>query len=304
MKRLIVVLSAITALSLSTAPKASALDLSGFADGLLGSLSEQGYISKGLAENLSFYTSLGEALLQFIDTKSLNALTSILPSILDKYGANNCKDYEGECSDLAGDDSVIGEAGQVDWGKVSESVSSAVDAAVSESDAGVSSEGKGAISSGVTDKRFRPRITTLKTNTEIAAWTQLQDAQLKVILSEDGQKFTQEGRDAVAKIVEESGKTTADIAKLDNTQDIIKKGEINKTLGIAMQQRQIEEQLQTRIATYEGNQTATQQLSIQQKQDWMKEVERSQAQQSADAEGKAFSAFIGSAYTDSEQSPQ
>jgi hypothetical protein len=307
-KQIAITLSVIAILNLSAPPKAFALDLGGLAGGIIGSLSDLGYISEGLAKNLSFYTKLGESLLKFIDTKSLSALTSILPDILGKFGSSGnlaqCSENGGgDCSE---DQDLVGEGGVIDWEKVATAVDEGVKAATAAADkSGIEANNSGQISSGVTDIRFRPRITAQINATQTATWAQLQDAQFQALTGKEGQQFIKEERESIAKLVQEHAKNTGEIAKLDNTQDILKKGSINDTLSVALQQRSLEEQLQTRMATYEGNNTKTKQLSIQQKQEWRDEVERAYEQQSADIQGQTYADFISSAYTDPGQtSPQ
>jgi hypothetical protein len=293
-KKVAVTLSAIAILNLSAPAKASAFDLGGFIGGFAGSFSE--FISPELAQSLNFYTQLGQTLLKFIDTKSLESLASILPSILGQFGgAGGLAECSGDGADCSG---LIGEAGEIDWGKEADAVESAVVETIAASDqAGAQATDSGQISAGVTDPRFRPRVTTQVNNTKIATWTQLQDSQFKARFGEEGQKLDKQGQEADSKVVEESAKTTTEIAGLDNTQDILKKSSVQDTLSMALQQRSLEEQRRSRNALYEGNQTTTHQLSIEQKQDWRDEVERARARESANIEGKAFASFIDSGNT-------
>ena len=263
-------------------------------------------ISDTLNQSLSVYNQFGKALIQLINTKSLSSLSSILPGILSSLGGDSCGgDFETYCpSGGSGGNSggnsggVVGAAGDIDWQAASDSIDTAVKTATAAADGKFNpNNDDGPISSGITDKRFRPRVTTIASATKVASWAKLQDAQLKIVLGAEGQQFTQDERADDAKIVQEASKNTAEIQKLDNTQDVMKKSQVSTTLGLAMQQRSMEQLRQIKKSTWEGNQTQTQQLSLQQKQDWEKEVERSQARKSAYTQGQAFADFIDSAYS-------
>jgi hypothetical protein len=304
MKKTTVTLSLL--LLLSTPLKASAvpgfLDSGGIFDsisssfgggGALGSFFESIGITPDLLSELDFYSGIGKIALQAIRSKSLDSIFSALPGILGKLDTDGdlleCDDSTINC------DGLFGEAGSLDWENASKKIEEAISAATKDSDSSTTGDG-GAISPGITDLRFRPRITRQLDNTKVATWTQVQNAQYQAITGVDGQKATKEGRDAVTKVVEASVKTTEEIQKLDNTQDIIKKNALNSTYSISLQQRQILEQEQSKFAQYDGNQTANEQLSIQQKGAWEEEVRQSQSLLSANAEGDAFSDFVTSAY--------
>jgi hypothetical protein len=293
-------------LLLSTPLKAPAatgsFDSGGFFDGIssdlgggggIGGFFESIGITPDLLSKLDFYSEIGKIALKAIQSKSISSIFSALPSILGKFDANSdlleCDDSTINC------DGLFGEAGSLDWDNASKKIEEAVSAGTKDSDGSTAGDG-GAISPGITDPRFRPRITRQLDNTKIATWTQVQNAQYQAITGVDGQKATKEGRDAVGKVVEASVKTTEEIQKLDNTQDIIKKNALNSTYSISLQQRQILEQEQSKFAQYDGNQTANEQLSIQQKAAWEDEVRQSQSLLSANAEGDAFSDFVTSAY--------
>lgn len=282
-----ITITAIATLSLSSAPKAEAFSFGN----LLGGLA-QDVFGVDIAQDISLYTNLGKALLGVINGKSLDSLLAVLPGILNKI------DIDGlaECSDPAIDcDSLLGKAGSVDWENVSDAVEKAVTASISQSDADFSN---GSISAGYTDERFRPRITTQIKNSKIAAWAQLQDSQHKAFFGSEGQDYMKQASETDNKILEQSINGTMDVQELDNTQDIVKKGEVNKTLGLALQQSGNETQRQTQKAILEGNQTETQQLTLEQEKQWKEEIIQAQSQQSVYLEGEAFAEFIGSAYSD------
>jgi hypothetical protein len=290
MKKVAVTISII--LLLSTPLKAGAFSFGSFFSGLGADAASQLGISPDLIAKLDLYSQLGQLALKSIQSKSLDSLFSSLPGILAKLGDNGL----AECSDSTIDcQGLLGDAGAVDWENAYKTITGSVYTATQDADDS-NAGGGSAISSGITDPRFRPRITRQLDNTKIATWTQVQNAQYQAITGADGQKATKEGRDAVTKVVEASAKTTAEIQKLDNTQDIIKKNALNSTYSISLQQRQILEQEQSKFAQYDGNQTANEQLSIQQKAAWEDEVRQSQSLLSASAEGDAFSDFITSAY--------
>lgn len=294
-KRAGLIFLTVASLNLLPVQKASAFDIGGVASGIIGQLGGLGLIDEALANNLTFYTQIGQTLLNVINTKSLDSLVNILPSILGRFTSQDCGGFTGECLSGGGESDLLGKAGAIDWGGLAQSIVETVNSETSDSDSSAPKDGP--ISSGVTDKRFRPRITTIADNKKTAAWSQLQEAEFEAIFSKEGQEFIDAGRKDVSKMVENSADTTKKIQKLDNTQDILKANSVNDTLSIVLQQRGIEEQLQTRLGVYEGNQTNNKHLSIAQREAWMKEVEESQAHQSAHAEGRAFAEFIGSAYT-------
>jgi hypothetical protein len=282
MKKTAITLSIL--LLLSSPIKASAFDLGG--DGI-GTFDFGAILSK-----LDFYSQIGKMALNVIQNKSLDSLLNALPGLLGKLDVNGL----AECSDPSIDcQGLLGDAGGVDWEKAYETIKDSVYASTKDADA-LGTGNASAISPGITDVRFRPRITTQLDNTKIATWTKVQNAQYQAITGVEGQKATKEGRDAVSKVVEESIKTAGEIQKLDNTQDIEKKKGLLDTYSISLQQRQILEQEQSKFAQYDGNQTANEQLSIQQKAAWEDEVRQSQSLLSASAEGDAFSDFITSAY--------
>jgi hypothetical protein len=300
-----ITLSAIAILNLSSPPKAAAFDIAGLAGTAIGIFGDLGFIGEGLAQNLSFYTQLGQSLLQFIDTKSLDTLVNILPQVLGKFGGlGGLSGIEGglaECSENGGGDcgELIGEGGSLDWGKIATIVEEGIEAAnAAADDDSADAENSGEISSGAKDRRYRPLVTAQVRATKNTTWTQIQDEQFNALTGKDGQKFIKEERDAIIKTVKKGIENTTAIAKMDNTQDVLKASAVNDTLSLTLQQRGLEEQLQTRIATYEGNNTKNKQLSIQQEQAWREEIERSYDQQNADTQGQAYSDFISSAYTD------
>jgi hypothetical protein len=245
-----------------------------------------------ILSKLDFYSQIGKMALGAIQGKSLDSLLSSLPGILGKLDVNGL----AECSDPSIDcEGLLGAAGSVDWEKAYETIKDSVYASTKDADA-ASPGNSSAISPGLTDTRFRPRITTQLDNTKIATWTKVQNAQYQAITGKDGQKAMKDGRDAVQKVLEDSIKTTTEIQSLDNTQDIIKKNALNSTYSIALQQKQIREQEEAKLAQYDGNQTASEQLSVQQKIAWEDEIQKSQNLLSASVEGDAFSDFITSAY--------
>jgi hypothetical protein len=290
MKKTVIALS--TAMLLAAPLKASAFDIGGILGGSGGDLLQGSGLSQDLISKIDIYTQIGKTLLSVVRNKSLDSLFSALPGILGKLGADGAL---MECSDPSIDcEGLIGDAGTVDWESASKTIQDSVYASAKDADG---LKGKSAISSGLTDVRFRPRITTQLDNTKIATWTQVQNAQYQAVTGKSGQKAIKESRKATAKIVEDSIDTATDIGKLDNTQDILKTGEYNRVRAIALQKMQLSEQEQIKLAQYDGNQTANEQLSIQQKVAWEEEVGKSQALLSANAEGDAFSDFITSAYT-------
>jgi hypothetical protein len=279
-------------------------DILGGAGSFLGGLDETTLtalgLSKDFVEKFDVYSKVGQIVLGAVKTKSVSSLFSALPGILKGFGngtLEECSDPDVDCGGLLGD------AGTADWENIYKKIEDSVNETTSASDdvtddAIASGGGIGPINSGLTDKRYRPRITTQQEHTKIATWTKVQDAQFQAMTGKDGQKLIKDQQTAVEKVVEESFKVTGDIAKLDNTQDILKKREVNSSLGLQLQGEQISEAQALRLATYDGNQTANEQLSLQQKEQWEKEVQTSQAHASASAEGDAFSDFITSGYTD------
>jgi hypothetical protein len=303
-----ITLSAIAILNLSSPPKAAAFDFAGLAGTAIGIFGDLGFIGEGLAQNLSFYTQLGQSLLQFIDTKSLDTLVNILPQVLGKFGGlgglGGLGGIEGglaECSENGGGDcgELIGEGGTLDWGKIATIVEEGIEAAnAAEDSASAEAANSGQISSGAKDKRYRPLVTAQVRATKNTAWTQIQDEEFNVFTGKDGQKFIKEERDAIMKTVKKGIENTTAIAKMDNTQDVLKASAVNDTLSLTLQQRSLEEQLQTRIAIYKVNNTENKKLAIELERAWREEIQRSYDQQSADTQGQAYSDFISSAYTD------
>lgn len=301
-KQIAVTLSAIVILNLSTPPKAAAFDLSSLGDiagGIIGQLGDLGLISEGLAANFGFYTQLGQTLLKFIDTQSLDALVSILPDLLGQFGGlDGLAGGLAECGEGGADcASLIGVAGGVDWQQIDEIVREGVNAANEAADQ-TGRVRPGEIKPGAIDRRYRPLVTAQIRATKDATWSQLQEAEFEALSSKDGQKFVQEERQTIAKIIKDDIENVKKISKTDNTQDILKLQATTHTRGLALQQRSLENQYQIRRSIDEGNNTENRQLAIARERLWREEIERSYDQQGADSQGQAWSDFVNSISVD------
>jgi hypothetical protein len=190
----------------------------------------------------------------------------------------------------------------MDWEKIGEIVKDGVKAANDAADQAGSTL-SGEIKPGEIDRRYRPLVTAQIRATKDATWSQLQDAQFEALSSEDGQKFVQEERQTVAKIIKDDIENVKKISKTDNTQDILKLQSTSHTRGLALQQRSLENEYQIRKSIDEGNYTENRQLAIQREKAWREEIERSYEQKNADDQGQAWSDFINSVYQDPGQDP-
>jgi hypothetical protein len=227
-----------------------------------------GFIESSTGIDISQYTTIAREAIDAIQSRSLDKILGILSKVGSQFG-----DYK----------EAMGELGILLPDELEKIVNQAID-----------DQKQSEISSGA-NNGVGPLPTFEKRAIKEAVQIAASNATIDTILGADGQKLIMEQRQDQAKITAGNIKAAASAQKKTATQDVEKLQSTQLASIGQNQQYQLEEALQTRLATYEGNKTELQQLEHMQQEDWEKQIQFSSAQVQGQYIGSTVAGFLAPA---------